>query len=92
MAEDRAAGRLAALSHALVHRDHLSPQAAWRVLRESYALRVTLSEVEDALEASQCPHCPDRASEPPPAAQEQPAAAVHSRPGGLTEMLAGDGG
>jgi hypothetical protein len=87
VADDRAAGRLAALAHALCHRDCLSPQAAWRVIGESYALDCTLSEVEDVLETSQCQHCPPSA--PEPAHQQQgPAAAVHQlRDGWLTSTL-----
>jgi hypothetical protein len=90
MADGRSAARLASLSHALVHRDHLSPQAAWRVLCESYALDCTLSEVEDALETSSCAHCP--ASAPEPARRQQsPAAAVHQQSSGwLTSQLGDD--
>jgi hypothetical protein len=69
----------------------LSPQAAWLVLGESYGVQTTIAEVEDALEASSCDHCP--ASAPEPARQQQsPPAAVHQLwDGWLTGMLLDDG-
>jgi len=83
------AGRLAALAHALCHRERLSPQAAWRVLGESYAIDCSLSEVEDALEASECDHCPTEVAGP--ALKPASAAAVHQQASGwLTSSLEDD--
>jgi hypothetical protein len=92
MADDRAAGRLAALAHALCHRDRLSPQAAWRILAESYGLQTTIAEVEDALEASSCDQCPASAPEPPQRLAQPPAAVRQVRAGYLTSMIGLDDG
>jgi hypothetical protein len=92
MADDRSVARLAALAHALVHRDRLSPQAAWRVLRESYGLQATIAEVEDALERSECDHCPASSPEPAQRPAQPPAAVRQVRAGYLTDMLGRDDG
>lgn len=79
------------LVHALHCRDRLSTREVVRVLAEQYGIRRSMGSVCNDLRDYRCPYCPDRSPDPAPAAQEQPPAAVHSRPGGLTGMLGGDG-
>jgi hypothetical protein len=79
------------LVHALRCRDQLSLREVVRVLAEQYGIRRSMGSICNDLRDYRCPYCPEPAPDPAPAPQEQPAAAVHSRPGGLTGMLAGDG-
>jgi hypothetical protein len=79
------------LVHALRCRDRLSTREVVRVLAEQYAIRRSMGSVCGDLRDYRCPYCPDRTTDPPPAAQERLSAAVHQAEAGLTGMLSGDG-
>ncbi len=83
--------RLRWLVHGLVCRDGLSQREAQRTMLESYACRRSMGSICRDLARFECQHCASQEPAVAPAAPEQPAAAVHSRPGGLTGMLGGDG-
>jgi hypothetical protein len=78
------------LVHALHCRDQLSLREARRTLAEQYGIRRSMGSVCNDLRDYRCPYCPEPVPEPLPA-PEQPAAAVHQAPSGLTGMLGGDG-
>jgi hypothetical protein len=91
MAEGPPADRAARISHALVCRDRLSPQAARQVMAEAYALDRPISAIEDDLASSQCQHC-SASSPEPPQRPAQPSASVRQvQAGYLTGMLDPDG-
>jgi hypothetical protein len=79
------------LTHALHCRDQLSLREVRRVLAGQYGIRRSMGSICNDLRDYRCPYCPDRTPDPAPQPQEQPPATVHSRPGSLTSMLAGDG-
>jgi hypothetical protein len=83
--------RLRRLAHNLVCRDQLSIREAQRTMLESYTCRRSIGSICRDLKRFECPQCAAPEPPAPPAVQEQPSAAVHSRPGGLTDMLAGGG-
>jgi hypothetical protein len=74
-----------------VCRDGLSLREAQRTMLESYACRRSMGSICRDLARFECPHCAAPGPPAAPAPQEQPPATVHSRPGGLTDMLGGDG-
>ncbi len=83
--------RLRWLAHHLVCRDGNSIRQAQAIMLASYGVRRSLGALHNDLHRFECPQC--AAPEPPvaPQPQEQPAAAVHQAPSGLTGMLGSDG-
>jgi hypothetical protein len=82
--------RLRWMAHHLVCRDGNSIRAAQAIMLASYGVRRSLGALHNDLRRFECPHCADRAPDPPPAAPRLPATA-HAAGSGLTGMLGGDG-
>jgi hypothetical protein len=81
--------RLRWLAHNLHCRDGQTIRQVQATMLESYAVRRSIGAIHGDLTRFECPHCAEPPPGPQPQSQEQPAAAVHQRPGGLTGMLSG---